>query len=61
MKNEKSLVWKTYAIVLGDNTIYFDLTMQAIIQWKGRTERDRKFIGEEMGKKEDRGWGDEAN
>ena len=35
MKNEKSLVWKTYAIVLGNNTKYFGLTMKTIIQWKG--------------------------
>ena len=34
MKIEKSLVWKTYAIVLKYNTIYFDLTMKAIIQWR---------------------------
>ena len=53
MINDKSLVWRTYAIVLKFNTKYFDLTMKVIIQWKGEKGEQRHIYRREMEGKED--------
>ena len=44
-------LWRTYAFVLEINTIYFDLSVETIIQWKG-TEGMREDGGKQRKKGE---------